>query len=261
MRSKTWLITAVLLGLTLAAGNGSHSADEEQPYDPVAEARREVDEFLRLYRPDLDDSILREWTCAIYEGCAALRIAGDLRIVKPFVEILADTTHTDIVSYNIIATLCALRARSAAPVIKLYLNSHSKPYSRLQAAITLAILGEAEIAIPVLEELAPQWSSSITWAFVDFGWRAIQLDNPVQESLVVSYFQRIGEKAMGQELVYVVCYLLQKDEKSRDIAFRRAEDVLKTRAASADTSTVHSIRVLLERFGGERGKALLSKYQ
>lgn len=262
-RSKIiWLVAVVLLGMMLAAGNSSQSADEERTYNPVAEARKKVDGFLRAYRPGLDESTLMSMLCDVREWMGPLRDIGDLRLVKPLAEILADTSaHSDDVSSNVIFMLRQLRVRSALPAIRPYLNLYSKPASRLEAAIALAVLGEAEVGIPVLEELAPQGRASLTWALLNYGRRAIQLNNPVQESIVVSYFQRISEKATGQELVYVICYLLQKDDKSRAIAFSRAEDVLKTSPASADTTILHNIRVLLKRFGGEHGKVLLNKYQ
>jgi hypothetical protein len=90
--------------------------------------------------------------------------------------------------------------------------------------------------------------------------QAARLRNPVQESIVTSYFQEMVES--GQNLALAVCYLLQKDEQSREIAFRIAEDVLRTSAASKGGIAVpQNLRGYLRKFGGERGEALSSKYQ
>lgn len=246
--------------------NGGPSSDVPLHYNPTTEARRAVDGFLRSYRPGLDDSALMVSIGYVREWVITLREDGDLRLVEPLTEVIADTAaHTDVVTSLAICVLMQLRARSALPAIRPYLGLRSMPRSRLGAAATLATLGEADLGVPVLEEYIrlpgalPEGSVSttISYAFLDNG-RAIDLQSPAQESIVSCFFQRIAERASGQTLVAAVCYLLQKDERSRTVAFRVAERTLKKTALSrSDENAQHNIRGYLERYGGERGRALL----
>lgn len=255
----------------LSAANGGQPTSEGTTYDPRTEAGKTVDGFLRTYGPGLGDSLLLKLIHDVSEWSITLREIGDRRLVEPLSAVISDTaTHSDDVNAGAIYVLRQLWAQSAVPVIRQYLNVRSKPESRLQAAAALAVLGEAEVGVPVLEEYDRQpgplsegvVSTTINYAFMD-SWLAVELQSPVQESIVSSFFQKICGQASGQTLTNAICYLLQKDEKSRDIALRRAEDVLKTPAASRNDKTIQygSTRVLLEKFGGERGRALLSKYQ
>jgi hypothetical protein len=238
---------------------------DKGPYDPRKEARQTVDVFLNAYRAGISESALPEMIHSVAEWSGTLREMGDKRLVEPLSEIIADTAvHSDNVVAEAIGTLVQLRAHSAVPVIRQYLCSLSKPQCKLGAAIALAILGKAEIGVPVLEQYYQQPGplSKIAYAFQE-NWRAVDLDNPVQESIVSSFFQRICQQASGQALTYVICYLLQKDDKSRSVAFQRAEEVLRIPKASRDNerSQYGSIEVLLERLGGERGRALLDRYE
>jgi hypothetical protein len=266
-----WLLTAVLLAVTLSTANGGQPTEDEETYDPRTEATKVVDGFLRAYRSGLNDSLLLERIGRVREWSITLREIGDRRLVKPLTEIIADTaTYSDGVDAGAIHLLLQLRGKSAVPAIRQYLSMQSRPRSRLVSAAALTVLGEAESGIPVLEgyvvqpyPLSPgQVSTVIVDAFLD-NWHAVRFDGPAQESIVASFFQRMVGSATGQRLTTVICYLLQKDERSRSIALVRAEDLLKIPVASRDEKVIQygSIRVLLERFGCDRGKALLSKYQ
>jgi hypothetical protein len=260
--------STVLLVVSAAIANGGPSTDASSRYNPTADAKAAVDGFLCAYRSGLDDSALMVRIGYVREWVITLREAGDLRLAEPLTEVVADTAaHSDAVTSLAMRALTQLRVQSALSAVRRYLELPSRPLSRLGAAAMLAILGEAELGIPVLEEYVRQHgasseghaSATLTYAFLDNG-RAVELRSPVQESIVASFFQRVAEGASGQTLVATVCYLLQKDELSRTVAFRVAERTLKKAATSpSDENAQHNIRAYLEMYGGERGRALLGE--
>jgi hypothetical protein len=262
-RSATWLVAAALLTLTLPSAKGVESSQEDN-YNP----RSEVDGFLRFYHGTvLTDSSLLEHLGYLIEWSIAIREIGDKRLVGPLSEIISDTTrHSDEVSSCAIDVLKQIRGRAAVPSIRRYLTATTKPRSRLEAASALAVLGDAESGVPVLEwylmqpyPLAPGFvSGTLMYTFLD-NCQAVKLDNAAQDAVITSFFQRVAGWVTDQNLATTICYLLQKGEKSRDIAFRRAEEVL--RDVTAPNYVRSNVDGCLERFGGERGKALRSKYQ
>jgi hypothetical protein len=264
------LVTAGLLAVMLSAATGQPTEDEET-FNPTKEARAVVDGFLSTYHSGLADSLLLEEMGQVMEWSTTLREIGDHRLVKPLIEVIADTAlHSDDVDAGAIYLLLQLRGKAAVPAVRQYLSVKSKPRSRLLSAAALSVLGEAKSGIPILEGYVIQpgplsegeVSTTIMYTFLD-NWHAVSHDSPAQESIVASFFQRMVGSATGQRLTTAICYLLQKDERSRSIALVRAEDLLKIPAASRDEKVIQygSIRVLLERFGGDRGKVLLSRYQ
>jgi hypothetical protein len=261
------LIAAALLAATLSVTRGQPAGSEET-FNPTEDAKAAVDGFLCAYRSGLTDSLLLEQLGQVREWSITLQEIGDKRLVKPLTEIIADTAlHSGEVDAGAIYLLLQLRGKTAVPTIRQYLNVQSKPCARLVSAAALMVLGDAESGIPVLEgylkqpyPLSPgQVSTIIMDAFVHNS-EAVELGDQAQQSRVTSFFQRIAEWASGQDLASAICYLLQQDKKSQDVAFRRAEYFLKNEH-SAPRYVRSNIIGCVEKFGGKRGQALLGKYQ
>jgi hypothetical protein len=243
-------------------------AESEETFNPTEDAKTAVDGFLCAYRSGLTDSLLLEEMGQVWEFSSTLREAGDRRLDKPLTDVIADTgAHSDDVSAFAIGLLGALRAKSAVPAVRRYLKVLSKPKTRLLAAASLAILGDAEKGVPVLEEyirqpkpLSEGYVYTVIMRLFFDNFHAVRLQGSVQDSIVTSYFQ--GMARSGQNLGLAVCYLLQKGEKSRDIAFSAAEDALQKSAVSKGAIAVPlNLRAYVRMFGGARGQALLDKYQ
>jgi len=262
------LPTAFALLVATLSVTSAQPAESEESFYPTRDASAVVDGFLCAYRSGLTDSLLLKELGQIREWSTTLREIGDKRLVKPLTEIIADTAlHSDEVDAGAIYLLLQLRGEVATPDINRYLYVESKPRARLVSAAALMVLGEADSGIPILEgylvqpyPLSPgQVSAIIMDAFVHNS-EAVELSDQSQQSRVTSFFQRIAEWASGQDLASAICYLLQQDKKSQDIAFRRAEYVLKNEQ-SVPSYARSSIIGCIEKFGGKRGQALLGKYQ
>jgi hypothetical protein len=267
-RHSTWVLAAGLVLFSSALATYGPYVATPQPPEREADAQSTVRGFLAAYHSGKSDEVLLENLGYVKEWTTVLRETDDQRLAGPLAELISDTAkHSDRLTSLAIYVLMQVRARSAVSAVRPYLSLRSRPRSRLEAAAAMLMLGDAAAGIPILEEYARQtatlpWrqvSWSVTMPFLDSDWRAVVLPDSSQERLVVGYFRRIAPWVSGQNLTNTICYLLQKDERSREVACQAAAAALCKRGS--DAAVRQSILVLLRKFGGERGRATLSRYE
>jgi hypothetical protein len=267
-RNMTWLCMAMLLLLAPAVAN--QAPDVEEPSGPGDEARCAVDLFLRDYRPGMDTAGVKWLTSYVAQWCGWLAIAQDFRIVKPFIRCLADTAVLpDGVRQDMLQTLGVLGDMAATKVVMKYaVDTTMAPLVRYEAAVAMCFLGNAETGTQVLKNLAlanalPPGYTFTPLQFLDSKHNPKKLKSTADEKAVTLYIRWLAERTTNANVVdYSVSYLLQKDEDSRNFAFRVAERALQSPDVylSGQNDKLHLLSTLAG-FGGERGKALAVHYE
>ncbi len=260
------LIACVPLAMSFAAGQeGGVSLDQ------VGEAKAAVERFLRSFRRGMDTADMNELSWAVRQNSYGLTIAGDYRVVKPYIRWLTDTPQMpDKTRQNMLHTLGVLGVIDAAKVVLRYAKDTTMTsLTRYEAAVSVCLLGNADAGTRVLKDLALAKAVPYDWlpagGFFDTKWRPAKLKSAADEEAMTLYFRWLAKRAKGRGLVDAVGYLLQRDEQSRDLAFQWAERALKDpEVYLPEQANTHVKVALLRRLtwhGGERGKALAVQYE
>jgi hypothetical protein len=268
VRTMYLLTTCVLLATTLAAEPNYPSYEGGVLLDPAHEVSPAVDRLIRDYKPGMDTSALNGLTGFIRAYSGALRLIGDCRIVKPYMEWLSDTVRLpDEARGNMLHTLGLLGDVAAAKVVMTYATDTTmSPRVRYEAATALCLLGNAETGTQVLKNLALTNALPLNHfpplQFLGSGWAPVKLRSAADEEALTLYMRWLAERGTDEYTISSsVTYLLQKDEGSRDFAFRIAERALQSPDVYlSGENAKHAFLSCVARFGGERGKALAAKY-
>jgi len=253
--------------LLLAPAVANQPLDPEQPNGLVDEARYAVDQFLEKFNPGMDTVEMKEITGWVSEHSGILATIKDYRIVKPYVKWLADTAKLpDGVRYSMLHTLGMVGDTTAVPVVRMLVADTTRPMVRLGAAEALCLLGDAVTGTRVLMDMARTEAVPFEWlptaTFMGSRGAPVKLKTAADEKAMTAYFRWLAEHTKGANaLAEAVTYLLQRDEESKNLAYRVAERALKApEVYLPDRNDKRGLLGRLAGFGGERGKALAARY-
>jgi hypothetical protein len=263
-----WSCIATVLLLASAVAN--QPPDAEQPSGPGDVARRAVDWFLQDYRPGMDTASIKRLTSYVVQYCGWLALMRDFRIVKPFIKCLADTAALpDGARQDMLHTLGVLGDMAAAKVAMKYaVDTTMAPLVRYEAAVAICFLGNADAGTQVLKDLVlanalPPGYTFTPRQFLDLDHKPKKLKSAADEKALAVYIRWLAERTTNADVIdYSVCYLLQKDEDSRNFALRVAERALQSPDVYlSGRNDKRSLLSTLAGFGGERGKALAARFE
>jgi hypothetical protein len=264
MRTALLLILAALVATTRA-----YREEGGVSIDPVGEATADFELLSRDFRPGMDTAELNELTWQISQRAWGLAINRNYLVVGSYTEWLSDTVQLpDEARQYMLRTLGVLGDTTAAKIVMKYAtDTVSEPSVRYEAAIAICLLGNAEVGTRVLEDMAlagtVRYDHLPTWQFLGSGSAPVKLKRAADEKALTSYFRWLAGHAESAETqTYAVCYLLQRDKDSRNLAYRVAERALKTPGVYLpDRNDKRALLGVLGGFGGKRGKALAAKYE